>query len=101
MNEKESDIQRAILDYLSIKRIFHWRNNSGALKTEGGHFVRFGAVGSPDIFALHKGVLYAIEVKTKKGRVSDAQAQFLVQVNRAGGVPLVARSLDDVMKKLP
>lgn len=101
MNEKEADIQHAILDYLALKRIFHWRNNSGALKTEKGRFVRFGAVGSPDIFALRNGTLYAIEVKTQKGRVSEAQAKFLVEFNRAGGVPVIARTIDDVTTKLP
>jgi len=26
---KESDLQKQILDYLDLKRIFHYRNNSG------------------------------------------------------------------------
>ena len=35
--------------------------------------MRFGSVGSPDIFAMHKGVCYGIEVKAEKGRRSDAR----------------------------
>jgi len=88
---EETGTKHAIKDYLSLKGVFWWYNLAG-----------IGAYkGIPDIFALHKGVLYAIEVKAQKGKVSDAQADFLVRVNRAGGVPLVARSLEDVMKALP
>src|SRR5438876_1170141 len=47
---KESDIQRQILDYLALRRIFHYRNNSGAFVDSKKHFYRFGALGSPDIY---------------------------------------------------
>jgi hypothetical protein len=47
---KESDIRRAILEWLGYKRIFHYRQNSGAVS--GDHngkrwFLMFGAVGRP------------------------------------------------------
>ena len=32
----ESDTQRAILDYLTLRKHFCWRNNSGAFKTVNG-----------------------------------------------------------------
>ena len=47
--------QRQIMDYLSLKDIFHYRNNSGALGAEHKGkkwFVRFGALGSPDIICV-------------------------------------------------
>ena len=37
----EKDIQRTILDYLKMMKVFHWRNNTGAV-VRGKHFVRFG-----------------------------------------------------------
>ena len=39
---KESEIQKQILDYLALKRIFHYRQNSGAFKRDD-HFYRMGA----------------------------------------------------------
>jgi hypothetical protein len=85
---KESEAQRAIMDFLVWKRIFHWRNNSGAMVSEYKgkmRFMRFGAVGSPDIFALKGGVCYGIEVKGPKGVQSDAQKEFQTQFEAAGG----------------
>jgi hypothetical protein len=51
---KESDEQRAILDYLAMRRHFCWRNNSGAFKTEHGSFVRAGMRGSPTASAASR-----------------------------------------------
>ena len=86
----ETSVKSVIKDYLNIKGVFNWYNLAGIGAQKG----------IPDMFALHKGVLYAIECKSAKGKVSDHQADFLVRVNRAGGVPIVARSLDDVMKHI-
>ena len=94
---KEKYIQKAILDYLEFRGFFHWRNNSGATKTEKGGFIRFGAVGSPDIFVIREGVCYGIEVKNEKGKQSEGQVAFEKNFTRAGGVYFVARSLDEFM----
>jgi predicted LPLAT superfamily acyltransferase len=97
---KEAPIQRAILDYLTLKRIFHYRNNSGAFVDSQKHFYRFGALGSPDIICVIKGQFVGIEVKTLKGKQSDHQKEFQERLEAAGGRYLLARSLDDVMKCL-
>ena|SRR3990167_11558175 len=100
---KEKDIQRTILDYLLLKRIFHWRNNTGAFASEykgKKSFIRFGALGSPDIFILIQGIIYACEVKNEKGKQSDGQKAFQQGFEKAGGVYFIARTLEDVIKKL-
>lgn len=71
----ETDLVRACLQYLEIKHIDHWRNNTGAIKTEKT-FIRFGAVGSPDIFAFVNDKLVGIECKFGKNKQSDGQIQF-------------------------
>lgn len=96
----EKDIQKQILDYLKIRGIFHWRNNVGAGKLQGGRFVQFGVAGAPDIFALHKGVSYGIEVKRPGKKQSELQKYFGDRMNEAGGHYQVVFSLDDVMKFL-
>ena len=83
----ETSIKTAIKDYLNLKRVFWWYNLAG-----------IGAYkGLPDIFAIHKGVIYGIEVKAPRGRLSDYQIDFGSRFGDAGGKFIVARSLDDVM----
>jgi hypothetical protein len=91
----EHDIQGQILEYLTIKRIFHWRNNTGAFK-KGKHFVRFGTPGSADVFACVSGHLFGIEVKRPGGTLSDAQVAFCAALRAAGGTYLVATKLEHV-----
>lgn len=92
---KESDIQRAIIDLLAARRIFYWRNNSGAWKVEN-RFIRFGQPGSPDIFCLYKGKCYGIEVKNEKGKQSDLQQAWEISFQFAGGIYILARKVEDV-----
>lgn len=94
--EREQDIQSAICQWLSYKRIFHYRNNTGAFKTERGGFIRYGTPGSPDIVCCYKGRFIAIEVKSKAGRQSPSQLQFQENLENAGGYYFIARSIKDV-----
>lgn len=97
----EGRVLAACLDYLHARKIFAWRNNSGAVKyqnAEGrGRFLRFGYVGSSDIIGvLPDGRFLAVECKAEKGRVSEAQRFFLSEVTKLGGVSVVAKSIEDV-----
>ena len=62
---RERDIQRQILDWLRLKRIFHYRQNVGAQKI-GTRYVRYGVPGLPDIVVVKDGVYIGLEVKTAK-----------------------------------
>lgn len=98
---KENDIQRQILDYLTIKRVFHYRNNSGGMtKIYNGRkmFMRFGEVGSPDIVCVINGQYVGIEVKKPGGKQSDNQKMFQEKLEQAGGKYILAYSLDDIIK---
>jgi hypothetical protein len=94
---KESDVQRQILDWLALKRIFHYRNNSGAFVDSQKHFYRFGAVGSPDIVCVIKGQYVGIEVKALRGKQSEHQKGFQKQLEVAGGRYVLAYCLEDVI----
>lgn len=97
----EAQIQHSILHYLgTVRGGYFWRNNVGAVQTQykgKSGFLRFGKVGSSDIIGVLRGRLIAIEVKTQKGKVSDAQRDFLTNIERCGGYAIIARSLDDVI----
>ena len=95
-NPSEKEIQKTILEYLTLRRIFHWRNNSGAMKTDAGHMYFFGTPGSPDVLAIHEGVFYGIEVKKVGGKQSENQKAFQAGLEKAGGKYVLAMSVDDV-----
>jgi hypothetical protein len=99
---RESAIQRAILDYLRSVGLEPWRNNTGATKTAHGSFVRYGKVGSGDLFALlpPHGRLLSVEVKRPGRKPTDEQVAFMEAVNAAGGLAIVATSVDDVRDAL-
>src|ERR1039457_5105609 len=69
---READIQRQILDYLTLKGIFHYRQNSGAFRRDD-HFYRMGVAGAPDIICVVGGRYIGIEVKAPGGRNSPSQ----------------------------
>lgn len=99
----ETLLVKSILGALQLRyknRGKFWRNNTGATRTEAGGFVRFGAVGSPDILGVlsPEGRLVAIEVKTAKGKTSPAQDAWLLEAKNLGAVVGVARSLDDAFR---
>jgi len=96
---KETEIQKQILDYLRLKKVFCYRQNSGAFKTQSGHFYRFGTAGSPDIIAVINGKYIGIEVKLPKGRQSQSQKDFQKQLENAGGEYILARNLSDIISK--
>lgn len=96
----EKDIQKAIIEYLGYKKVFFYRNNSGAFKRDDGHFYRFGALGSPDIVCVIASQYIGIEVKAPKAKQSDHQKAFQQALEVAGGKYILAYSLDDVINSL-
>ncbi len=77
-----------------------FRNTVGVLPDGHGRMIRFGlAVGSSDLigFAMRGGVavFLAVEVKSSVGRIRPAQQEFLEAIRRAGGIGILARSVDD------
>lgn len=56
--------------------------------------------GVPDLICCFKGRLVGIEIKSEKGIVSEYQKEFIDNINRAGGLAFVARSLEDVIEGL-
>jgi hypothetical protein len=97
----EGLVKSAILDYLQIRGFFAWNNPTGAMEVRPGQWMRFGKVGSADILGcLPGGRFLAIECKAENGRLSGAQRDFLHEVERLGGLAIVARSFQEVDKAL-
>ncbi|MDD5303084.1 MAG: VRR-NUC domain-containing protein [Elusimicrobia bacterium] len=104
MSTPEGAVLSAILEYLEIRHVFAWRNNTGAVKVEarpGQRFIRFGKRGSSDILGvLDDGRALAIEVKGPKGKATFEQLDFLAEIAKRGGVAFIARSIEDVDRHL-
>jgi RecB family endonuclease NucS len=76
--------------------------NSGALKTPRGKFIKFGATGMADIYAIGpEGKSIWIECKRPRGGVvSAAQRGFLDCINRHGGIGIVVTSVESLEQQL-
>lgn len=82
-----------------------FRNNVGSLEDSRGRWVRFGLCqGSSDLIGWTvrdgRAIFTAIECKTARGRLTPDQIRFLAAVERAGGIAIVGRSEDDVLRQL-
>jgi len=90
------------------------RNNIGAYRDDQGRVIRYG-VGNPGgsdligwtpVLITHEmvggmlGVFTAIEVKAPRGRPTEAQLNFLRQVQLGGGIAGIARSTQDALALL-
>lgn len=99
---RETDIQKAILQYLAVKRVFAFRINTTGVWDPTLKIFRKGSNtlrGVSDILGIYKGKMLAIEVKQPKGKTSVEQDYFLSRVNENGGLGFVARSVDDVIAR--
>lgn len=71
------------------------------LKSIGAYYVKyhgnkFSQVGVPDILACYKGKFLGIEVKNEMGKTSLLQDINLQMINDAGGISIVAHSVEEV-----
>ena len=100
-NVKEQHIQKAIVDYLKLKKFIVFKHrNVGIYKKATNQYIPlpFGEKGISDIIACStKGTFIAIEVKKPGGKASPDQLEFIKRVKANGGIALLAYSLDDVM----
>lgn len=94
----EKQIQNQILDWLRLMGGFVVRINSGAMR--GDHkgkrwYMRFNDTpGCSDILGVWRGRALAVEVKRPGGKLTEHQERFLDAWQRAGGLAVVADSLD-------
>jgi hypothetical protein len=94
-----SDLVNAILLEVSPLGLA-WNNNTGALKDQTDRLVRYGLPGSADVLACIAGRFIGIEAKVGSDRQRQNQKDFAAALRAAGGVYILARSVDDVRNTL-
>ena len=97
----EKEIQTAIEQYLRLleqrKLLIYVKNNSGALQTGHGSFLRFGKAGSPDfLLFLPGGKTIHLEVKTDQGQQTESQKQYQQRIEDLGHQYQVVRSVREL-----
>ena len=73
-----------------IRHIFHYKHWGGPM----------GYPGVADIIGCYQGRMIAIELKSPNGKATPDQERFIQNVNDAGGIAFVARSIDEVIEGL-
>ena len=98
-NPYESEILRSCLDYLRIRGIFCWRQNSGALiSTDKKRFIRMQDItGVSDIIGLlPSGRFLSVECKRPGGKQSLGQKAFQTAIERNNGIYVIAKRIEDL-----
>ena len=97
----ETDIMRLCLIglYRQYPSGLWYRRNTGALKTDSG-FVRFGLPGMADIGGILHSIAWEIEIKSAKGKQSDEQKNWQQAVERAGGIYILTRSVENCLEQI-
>lgn len=95
----ESVMQRGIKRYLEIRNIYHLRLNSGGV-SKGDNYIALCPKGTPDLFALYRGVALFIEVKREGEKPTPQQLATHAFIRQSGGRMIVAYSVEDVRAEL-
>ena len=103
----EADVMKEIKQFLEVKGIFGFRNNSGAYK-DGDRYVTYGHKGSPDFICIFPGDamgngagrFWFLEAKRPGGKLSDSQLEFIRHARAHGAVITVAESSFDLETQL-
>ncbi len=99
----ESAIVRACLDYLAIRGIVAWRNNTTGIydPTRKAFRTNAGRNGISDIIGILPGGRFlAVECKAGRGKLSPAQVEFQRDIIQQGGLHIVAYCVDDLINGL-
>jgi hypothetical protein len=103
---REDNIQRLVVAHLqrrAARGVLYWHSANGGKRqiSEAAKLKRMGVVpGIPDLFILRAGDLYALELKTEVGKLSDDQKHMLAELAKAGAITATAYGLDHALALL-
>lgn len=103
VDESESEIQSKIVEVLKMKKYLVVRINSG-MRAIGKRMIRFyqimnngATAGFPDLIAIKNNKILMIEVKSKTGKLREAQKDFIKLAAIFGNSILVTDSWEEVL----
>lgn len=104
---RETDLLYQILSYLTLCGVTAWRQNTGGLTTTDAdgdeRYIPMGIPGQSDIIGIlpGSGRFLAIEVKMPGNRPTHDQWQYILTIQRNGGVAFWVDCLEAVQSALP
>lgn len=97
---KEAELLSFALTCLKQSGLVYWRVPNGpVMHSIGGKMIRKCSPikGFPDIAGIFpSGKIFAIELKTDKGRLSPEQIEWITKINMSNGMAVVLRSKDEI-----
>lgn len=101
LHASESEVQAAICHLLDFLGLLYTVSDASRTWTRNGTVGRSKVGrGWPDITGCIEGRLFAFEVKSATGRISNDQAAVIQRLRDAGAFVAVVRSVDDVIFEL-
>lgn len=99
----EHRLQMACATFLAatLPRDSYWTSvdaGQGRMDVRAGQMRKARGVkaGVPDVLVCYRGMLYCIELKASKGRLSETQHMTIGQIREAGGQVSVCHSIEEV-----
>jgi hypothetical protein len=100
---QESQVLTDYLQYLEARGIYHWRNNTGAVRIAPGRYLRFGKAGSADIIgACRKVGFWQWKQELKVAAYHLNKKTFLDKIRGLGGIALFVQEwceLDEALRE--
>jgi hypothetical protein len=102
----EQQIQKAVVSHLAwrgVSNLFVCHYPAGGYRTraEGAILRSLGTrAGIPDLLIVYRGQLYALELKTESGRLTDTQSATHEEMKRAGVIVATAYGIDAALEQL-
>ncbi len=96
---KEQQIQKQVIDYLRMSGWFVWKNNNAATyKQNTGKYIPAQTKGISDLTAIKNGFVIFIEIKTATGKLSNAQKEFSINIEKNNGNYWICRNITDAIR---
>ena len=94
----ESELQEDVNNFLDKTNYFYWRQNSGKMFKEGRwiHFASKNGLPDNTVFYKDSSLFFGIELKLKKGRLTEHQLKTLPEMKRKGVLFFICESVYDV-----
>jgi hypothetical protein len=102
----ELEIHRAVVQHLRLRGVpglvfLHPANGGARRPIEAAIFSGLGVrAGASDLLLWHAGKSFALELKPPGGRATEAQLEFLADMERAGAFTCLAEGLDRALSVL-
>ena len=97
-----TQLVRGLIDYIEMVKnrlpITGVKTASGQVRQDNGRWFSTGRPGWPDVTCCVRGRFVGLEAKTGTGKQSKEQKECQEEIERAGGLYFVVRSLGDVKR---